>query len=57
MLYIKLKNMAKIYSKEVLNSTSKPMRPSAKTIKSILDFSKAMTVVQYRNLQFENIQN
>lgn len=49
--------MAKIYSKEVLNSTSKPMRPSAKTIKSILDFSKAMTVVKYEDLQFEIIQN
>lgn len=49
--------MAKIYTNEVFNSTSKPMKPSAKTVKAILDFSKAFTVVKYKNLQFDCIQN
>ncbi|MFD0933120.1 hypothetical protein ACFQ0R_10975 [Psychroflexus salinarum] len=49
--------MAKIYTNEVSNSTSKPLKPSAKTIKAILDFSKALTVVRYKKLQFDSIQN
>lgn len=49
--------MAKIYTNEVFSSASKPMKPSAKTVKAILDFSKALTVVKYKNLQFDSIQN
>ena len=49
--------MAKIYSNEVTQNTSKPLRPSSETIKAILDFSMAMKVVNYKNLQFESIQN
>ncbi|MBZ9652951.1 hypothetical protein [Psychroflexus montanilacus] len=49
--------MAKIYLNEVSQSSSRPMKPSAKTIKAILDFSKALTVVNFKNLQFDSIQN
>lgn len=49
--------MAKIYTNEVCNSASKSKKPSKKTIKTILDFSKAFTVVNYKNFQFESIQN
>lgn len=49
--------MANIYSNEVSESTSKLMKPSQKTIKAILDFSKAITVIQYKDFQFESIQN
>ena len=49
--------MAKIYLNEVYKSTSKPMKPSEKTIQAILNFSKAMTVVNYKDLQFDCIQN
>lgn len=47
--------MAKIYSNKV--SESNAMTPSKKTIKSILDFSKALSVVRYKNLKFDSIQN
>lgn len=49
--------MAKIYLNEVFHSTSKPMNPSPKTIKAILDFSKALVVVNYKGMQFDSIQN
>jgi hypothetical protein len=49
--------MAKIYLNEASRTPSKSMKPSAKTVKSILDFSKAFTVVTYRDLQFESFQN
>ncbi|EMY82238.1 hypothetical protein pgond44_03338 [Psychroflexus gondwanensis ACAM 44] len=49
--------MAKIYLNEAPQTPSKTMKPSAKTVKSILDFSKAFTVVTYRDLQFESFQN
>jgi hypothetical protein len=49
--------MAKIYSTKVINSTSQPMQPSAKTVKAILDFSKALKVVNYKGMQFECLQN
>ncbi|MBZ9628457.1 hypothetical protein LB456_11565 [Psychroflexus sp. CAK57W] len=49
--------MAKIYSNEVSELSSKPVKPSAKTIKSILDFSKALSIVRYKDLQFDSIQN
>ena len=49
--------MAKIYSNEAFQTPAKTMKPSAKTVKSILDFSKAFTVVTYRDLQFESFQN
>lgn len=49
--------MAKIYSNEVSELYSKPMKPSAKTIKRILDFSKAFRVVRYKDLEFDSMQN
>lgn len=49
--------MAKIYTNQLSTPAFKPTKPSAKTIKAILDFSKAFTIVRYKNLQFENIQN
>lgn len=49
--------MAKYYTNEVSNETSMKMNPSQKTIKSILDFSKALRYVNYKGLQFESIQN
>ncbi|WP_019039340.1 hypothetical protein [Psychroflexus tropicus] len=49
--------MAKIYSNEVSEVTSDSLKPSQKTIKTILDFSKAFSVVNYKNFQFESIQN
>jgi hypothetical protein len=49
--------MAKIYSNEAFQTPAKTMKPSAKTVKSILDFSKAFSVVTYKNLQFDNFQN
>jgi hypothetical protein len=33
------------------------MKPSTRTIKAILDFSKALTVITYENMQFDSIQN
>jgi len=49
--------MARIYLNEASQTPSKTMKPSAKTIKSILDFSKAFTVVTYKDLQFDSFQN
>lgn len=49
--------MAKIYTNELFEFTAKSSKPSAKTIKEILDFSKALTVINYKNLQFDSIQN
>jgi len=49
--------MAKIYLNEVSEKTSTPLKPSSRTIQTILDFSKSMRVVNYKNLQFESIQN
>jgi hypothetical protein len=49
--------MAKIYSNEAFQIPSKRMKPSAKTVRVILDFSKAFTVVTYKDLQFDSVQN
>ncbi|WP_205521204.1 hypothetical protein [Psychroflexus aurantiacus] len=49
--------MAKIYSNEVSEFYSKPTKPSAKTLKRILDFSKAYKLVRYKDLEFDSIQN
>ena len=49
--------MAKIYLNEASRTPSKRMKPSAKTVRVILDFSKAFTVVTYKDLQFDSVQN
>jgi|GEM_PF-936927 hypothetical protein len=49
--------MAKIYLNEGPQTPLKSMKPSAKTVKSILEFSKAFSVVTYKDLQFDSFQN
>ena len=49
--------MAKYYTEEASKEASMKTKPSQKTIKSILDFSKALNIVNYKGLQFESIQN
>ena len=49
--------MAKIYLNETLRTPSKTMKPSEKTVRFILDFSKAFTVITYKDLQFDSVQN
>lgn len=47
--------MAKIYSKK--NEDVKCVSPKKETISFLLNYSKALRIVQHKNFQFENILN
>lgn len=47
--------MAKLYSKK--NKTEIKMNPRDETISFILNYSKALCVIKYKNLKFEALQN
>ena len=47
--------MAKLYSKQELASTK--MLPKSETIRFLLNYSKALTIVQIRNMKCEIIAN
>jgi len=48
--------MQKMYSKSRQESVSKQV-PKEETIKFLLDYSKALSVITYNNLKFEALQN
>ena len=48
--------MAKFYA-EQSSQNLKEMRPKKETVKFLLNYSKALRVERYRNLQFENVIN
>jgi len=48
--------MAKLYSKKNLNQNFE-LKPKEETIKFLLDYSKALSVINYNNLKFEALLN
>ncbi|MBQ0768136.1 MAG: hypothetical protein KBT58_02520 [Bizionia sp.] len=47
--------MAKLYSRK--NKTEIKMNPKDETISFILSYSKALSVIKYKNMKFEALQN
>ena len=47
--------MAKIYSKNPKNN--KKLNPKDETVRFILNYSKALSVIKYKNMEFEALQN
>ncbi|MDN3667020.1 hypothetical protein ACFFU1_07720 [Algibacter miyuki] len=48
--------MQKIYSKKSFNQPENK-EPKAETVKFLLDYSKALKVTVYKNLEFETLLN
>ncbi len=48
--------MAKLYN-ESLPEKVTPLGPKRETIKFLLNFSKALSVTQYKNMTFETLNN
>ncbi len=48
--------MAKLYN-ESLQEPVKPTGPKVETINFLLNFSKALSVTQYKNMTFETLNN
>ncbi len=51
----KIKYMAKIYSENSKNA--KKMNPNDETISFILNYSKALSVINYKKMKFEALLN
>lgn len=47
--------MAKLYPE--CTQKIETLKPKEETIKFLLNYSKALSVVSYRNLKFESLQN
>lgn len=47
--------MAKIYSNEKLRTDS--LKPKKSTIEFLLSYSKALSVIKYKKLEFETLLN
>ncbi|ETN96322.1 hypothetical protein SAMN04487906_1997 [Zhouia amylolytica] len=47
--------MANFYSKEFSNTTE--LKPNRETIDFLLNYSRALSVINYKDIQFENILN
>ena len=47
--------MAKLYSKKP--KTEIKLNPKDETVSFILNYSKALSVINYKNLEFEALQN
>lgn len=54
-MYTKSDYMAKIYSKKPKQNIN--LHPKDETISFILGYSKALSVINYKNLKFEALQN
>jgi len=52
-------NMAKLYSKHSETPKQKDLKlnPKDETVSFILNYSKALSVINYKNLKFEALQN
>jgi hypothetical protein len=48
--------MAKLY-KESFPEPVKPSGPTDKTVQLLLGFSKALSVIRYKNMTFETLNN
>ena len=48
--------MAKLYSQQQKNTTSK-LVPKEETIKFLLNYSKALSVIKYNKLRFDSFLN
>lgn len=49
--------MPEMYSQSRPNRVSKNLVPREETIKFILDYSKALSVINYKNVKFEALLN
>lgn len=49
--------MAKMYPKSRPNRVSNNLVPRDETIKFLLDYSKALSVINYKNVKFEALLN
>jgi hypothetical protein len=49
--------MPKMYSQSRPNRVSKNLVPREETIRFLLDYSKALSVISYKNLKFEALLN
>jgi len=47
--------MAKLYSENP--KKSQKLNPKEETLRFILDYSKALSVINYKNMKFEALQN
>ncbi|MGR7814173.1 hypothetical protein [Lacinutrix undariae] len=46
--------MAKLYSKKIIKNN---LNPKEETVNFLLNYSKALSVVNYKQLQFETVLN
>ncbi len=49
--------MSKIYSEPSPGKQAENLQPKSETIKFLLNYSKALSVIHYNNLKFEALQN
>ncbi|MFT5079094.1 MAG: hypothetical protein ACI825_001287 [Planctomycetota bacterium] len=49
--------MPKMYSQSRPNRVSKNLVPREETVRFLLDYSKALSVISYKNLKFEALLN
>lgn len=49
--------MPKMYSQSRQNRVSKHLVPKKETIRFLLDYSKALSVISYKNVKFEALLN
>jgi len=49
--------MTNIYLNPTLNRKAKKVEPSKECIDFLLNYSKSLKIINFRNLQFESIQN
>ncbi len=54
---IKKHSMPKMYSQSRTNRVSKNLVPKDETIRFILNYSKALSVISYKNVKFEALLN
>ena len=56
-LTLKQRSMQKMYSKTSRRDPVNKMGPKEETIKYLLDYSKALSVIDYNKLKFEALLN